>query len=73
MPIPGELVASSIKQAFEDAERSRRLPVGYFLPPGQTMKDVFRVDAELLASEGIDLDLERQRAPKGSKSLSAPK
>lgn len=31
------------------------LPTGYFLPEGKTMKDILRMDAELLASEGIDL------------------
>lgn len=34
----------------------RSLPPGYLLPPGQTMADVRRMDAELLASEGIDLE-----------------
>ncbi len=31
-----------------------KLPPGYLLPEGMTMKDVLRIDAELLASEGID-------------------
>lgn len=30
-----------------------RLPAGYLLPEGETMLDVLRRDAELLASEGI--------------------
>jgi hypothetical protein len=30
------------------------LPPGYLLPAGKTMRDVLRMDAELLASEGID-------------------
>lgn len=29
------------------------LPPGYLLPEGKTMQDILRVDAELLASEGI--------------------
>lgn len=28
-----------------------KLPPGYLLPEGMTMKDVLRIDAELLASE----------------------
>lgn len=31
-----------------------KLPPGYLLPEGMTMKDVLRIDAELLASEGLD-------------------
>jgi hypothetical protein len=31
-----------------------RLPPGYLLPEGKTMKDVLRIDDELLASEGLD-------------------
>jgi len=30
------------------------LPPGYLLPEGKTMQDVLRMDAELLASEGVD-------------------
>ena len=30
------------------------LPPGYLLPEGKTMRDILRMDAELLASEGID-------------------
>lgn len=30
------------------------LPPGYLLPEGETMQDIMRMDAELLASEGID-------------------
>lgn len=30
------------------------LPPGYLLPDEMTMKDVLRIDAKLLASEGID-------------------
>jgi hypothetical protein len=32
------------------------LPPGYLLPEGKTMQDILRVDAELLASEGLDLE-----------------
>lgn len=31
-----------------------KLPPGYLLPEDMTMKDVLRIDAELLASEGLD-------------------
>jgi hypothetical protein len=31
-----------------------KLPPGYLLPDEMTMKDVLRIDAEILASEGID-------------------
>jgi hypothetical protein len=31
-----------------------KLPPGYLLPEEKTMKDVLRLDAEILASEGID-------------------
>ncbi|HET9592588.1 MAG TPA: hypothetical protein VFP17_06695 [Solirubrobacterales bacterium] len=30
------------------------LPPGYLLPEGKTMRDVFSIDADLLASEGLD-------------------
>jgi hypothetical protein len=30
------------------------LPPGYLLPEGKTMQDVLRMDADLLASEGLD-------------------
>ncbi len=30
------------------------LPPGYLLPEGKTMQDILRMDAELLAGEGID-------------------
>lgn len=30
------------------------LPAGYLLPEGKTMQDILRLDAELLASEGLD-------------------
>jgi hypothetical protein len=30
------------------------LPPGYLLPEGKTMQDILRLDAELLASEGLD-------------------
>ena len=33
---------------------SVKLPAGYLLPEGKTMADIRRMDAELLASEGID-------------------
>jgi hypothetical protein len=32
----------------------RLIQTGYRLPPGQTMKDVLAISAELLRSEGID-------------------
>ena len=31
-----------------------KLPTGYLLPEGKNMQDVLRLDAELLAQEGID-------------------
>jgi hypothetical protein len=31
-----------------------KLPAGYLLPEGTTMADIRRIDAELLASEGLD-------------------
>lgn len=31
-----------------------KLPPGYLLPDDMTMKDVLRIDAELLAEEGIE-------------------
>lgn len=30
------------------------LPPGYLLPEGKSMQDILRMDAELLASEGLD-------------------
>lgn len=33
---------------------SVKLPAGYLLPEGTTMADIRRMDAELLASEGVD-------------------
>lgn len=30
------------------------LPAGYLLPEGKNMEDILRLDAELLASEGVD-------------------
>jgi len=30
------------------------LPPGYLLPEGKTMQDILRMDAELLASEGLE-------------------
>ncbi len=30
------------------------LPAGYLLPEGKNMRDILRLDAELLAREGID-------------------
>jgi hypothetical protein len=33
---------------------SMNLPPGYLLPEGKTMQDVFSMDAELFASEGLD-------------------
>lgn len=33
-----------------------KLPPGYLLPDHMTMGDVLRLDAELLAGEGIDPD-----------------
>lgn len=37
------------------AEDPCALPSGYLLPEGMTMRDVRQVDAEFLASEGIEL------------------
>lgn len=31
-----------------------RLPAGYLLPEGKSMQDILRLDAELLAIEGVD-------------------
>jgi hypothetical protein len=31
-----------------------KLPPGYLLPDEMTMRDVLRIDAKILASEGID-------------------
>jgi hypothetical protein len=47
-----------------------KLPPGYLLPDDMTMKDVLRIDAELLASEGIDpewpsFDEETERQRRG--------
>jgi hypothetical protein len=47
------------------------LPPGYLLPDGKTMQDVLRMDAELLASEGLDpnwpgFDNEPEEGDKGS-------
>jgi hypothetical protein len=33
-----------------------KLPAGYLLPAGKTMADVRKIDLELLASEGLDLE-----------------
>jgi hypothetical protein len=33
---------------------SMNLPAGYLLPEGKNMQDILRLDAELLASEGLD-------------------
>lgn len=33
-----------------------KLPAGYLLPEGTTMKDIRRLDLELLASEGIEVE-----------------
>ena len=40
-----------------------RLPDGYLLPEGETMLDVLRRGAELLASEGIQPPIYLQKAP----------
>ena len=32
------------------------LPPGYLLPEGKTMRDILDMDAELLASEGLNPD-----------------
>jgi hypothetical protein len=32
------------------------LPPGYLLPPGKTMDDIRRIDLELLAGEGLDVE-----------------
>jgi hypothetical protein len=36
-----------------------KLPAGYRLPKGTTMADVRRLDRELLASEGLKVDVPR--------------
>jgi len=42
-------------RAGRQGDRVERLiATGYRLPPGQTMKDVLDMSAELLRSEGID-------------------
>lgn len=48
-----------------------KLPPGYLLPDDMTMKDVLRIDAELLASEGIDPDWPGfdEKTDEGDKSL----
>lgn len=33
-----------------------KLPAGYLLPEGTTMADIRRLDLELLASEGIEVE-----------------
>lgn len=33
-----------------------KLPAGYLLPEGTTMADVRRLDQELLASEGLEVE-----------------
>jgi hypothetical protein len=33
------------------------LPAGYLLPEGKTMADIRQIDLELLASEGLDIEL----------------
>lgn len=35
---------------------SMKLPAGYLLPEGKTMADIRRIDLELLASEGLDVE-----------------
>jgi hypothetical protein len=35
---------------------SMTLPSGYLLPEGTTMEDIRRLDLELLASEGIEVE-----------------
>lgn len=35
---------------------SMKLPAGYRLPEGTTMADVRRLDQELLASEGLEVE-----------------
>ncbi|HEX7279308.1 MAG TPA: hypothetical protein VF255_06740 [Solirubrobacterales bacterium] len=47
------------------------LPPGYLLPEGKTMQDVLCMDAELLASEGLDpawpgFDAKPEESDKGS-------
>lgn len=42
-----------------------KLPAGYRLPKGTTMADVRRLDQELLASEG--LDVQGNKAKEGRK------
>lgn len=36
--------------------RETKLPPGYLLPEGTTMEDIRRLDLELLASEGIEVE-----------------
>ncbi len=45
------------------------LPPGYLLPEGKTMLDILRMDAELLASEGIGLEWPGfEEPPEGSEA-----
>lgn len=49
-----------------------KLPAGYRLPKGTTMADVRRLDQELLASEGLEVQGHRakegqKRTPRGEK------
>ena len=37
------------------APLTKSLPAGYLLPEGKSMQDILRMDAELFATEGIDL------------------
>jgi hypothetical protein len=50
--------------------KETKLPPGYLLPEGTTMKDVRRLDLELLASEGIEVE---GLPAKGSDEGSEPK
>jgi hypothetical protein len=34
-----------------------KLPAGYLLPEDKTMADIRQIDLELLASEGLDIEL----------------
>lgn len=39
-----------------------KLPAGYRLPKGTTMADVRRLDQELLASEGLEVQSQQAKA-----------
>ena len=45
-----------------------KLPAGYRLPKGTTMADVRRLDQELLASEGLDVQGNKGNESHGDES-----